>query len=165
MTNDPGPDLPDAAPADVLADLPTDSPPAPAFCRDCGAALPGGARFCPVCGAATVPAAREDPISVYGTIATAVLIGLVGLILIPITILLWETAATPGDITSANVAALIFAALTVTMALFAVIAADVAFVVHLSRPTAREWRSWTQFFILPIWLLAATAALILIADS
>ena len=133
-------------------------------CDECGGDLPSGAHFCPACETATDPPPRDDSISTYGTIATAVLIGALGLILIPATFLIWDATFSTSDLGSGGDAALILIALLATLGAIGAIAADVAFVVHLSRPAGRDWRWWTQFFIVPMWTLAALAAIIVAID-
>lgn len=151
-----------------MAASPTELPPphhASVTCDECGTDLPPDARFCPSCGATTESAPGDDPVRTYGTIATASLITLLGLIFLPAAILLWEAALSESDLSTAAESVRLLAALVATLGALGIVAADLAFVVYLSRPSGHEWRSWTQFFIVPMWLLAIAAALITAIDS
>lgn len=108
---------------------------------------------------------EAEPVSAYGTIGTAIVVAVLGLITIPGAILLWGAVSTLNDLNTGGDAVQILVALVATSAALGVIAADFALILHLNRPGAQEWRWWTQFFILPMWVLAATAALIIAIDS
>ncbi len=126
-------------------------------CLVCDVALPGDARYCPACGADQRPS-RGDTVSTTVAIGVAALLGILGLIFIPLSVVLWRLlAASEG---AGDVVAAAFGAIAFSIATLGVFAADFAFVSHLRERGALEWAWWSQLIIIPVWLFAFIAVLI-----
>ncbi len=126
-------------------------------CLVCDAGLPGGARYCPSCGADQRPS-RDDDVKTTAVIGIAALLGILGLIFIPLSVALWRLlAASEG---AGDQVAAAFGAIAFSIATLGVFAADFAFVSHLRDRGALEWAWWSQLIIIPVWLFAFIAVLI-----
>lgn len=126
-------------------------------CLVCDAALPGGARYCPSCGADQRPP-RGDDVKTTAVIGIAALLGILGLIFIPLSVALWRLLADSNGAGGQVAAA--FGAIALSIATLGVFAADFAFVSHLRDRGALEWAWWSQLIIVPVWLFAFIAVLI-----
>lgn len=131
-------------------------------CLVCDVALPADARYCPACGADQRPS-RGDNVNTTAAIGVAALLGILGLVFIPLSVVLWRfLAASEG---AGDQVAAAFGAIAFSIAALGVMAADFAFVSHLRDRGALEWAWWSQLIIIPVWLFAFIAILIAVTGA
>ncbi|MCZ6544523.1 MAG: hypothetical protein O6913_02320 [Chloroflexi bacterium] len=104
------------------------------------------------------PLLQSPAASFYATLATAILIGIVGLILLPATVAVWNGVR----FVDSSGGALELFGLAITIATMGIILADAAFARFVWRAGLQTFCFVTQVVILGTWIFAFAAAVVAI---